>query len=83
PPATAPPTAAETKSSPDATPAAREPVRIKPPAAVNEPDPRKSITPRTPETPKGPALKEKPEKADGNHEDPLQRLRKVFETLID
>ncbi len=83
PPATATPAAAETKSPPEAAPSAREPVRIKPPAAVTEPDPRKSITPRTAEVPKSPAPTEKPEKANGNHDDPLQRLKKVFETLID
>jgi hypothetical protein len=65
---------------------AREPVRIKPPVAATEPDPRKSITHRTPEVPKSPAppeKPEKPEKANGIFDDPLQRLKKVFETLTD
>jgi ribonuclease E len=83
PPATATPTAAETKSPPEAALSAREPVRIKPPAAVNEPDLRKSITSRTAEIPKSSAPTEKPEKVNGNNDDPLQRLKKVFETLID
>jgi len=83
PPATTTPTAAETKSPPEAAPSAREPVRIKPPAAVTEPDPRKNITSRAPEVLKSPAPMEKPEKANGNQDDPLQRLKKVFETLID
>ena len=84
PPATAPPAPSETKSLPEAAPpAAREPVRIKPPVAVTEPDPRKSITPRPPEVPNSPAPAEKPEKVNGSQEDPLQRLKKVFETLID
>ncbi|MBA4423383.1 MAG: ribonuclease [Syntrophus sp. (in: bacteria)] len=82
-PAMATPIAGETKLPPEALPSAREPVRIKPPAAVNEPDPRKSITPRPSEVPKSPAPTEKPEKANENHDNPLQRLKKVFETLID
>ena len=82
-PATATPTVLETKPLPEAAPLAREPVRIRPPVAATEPDPRKSITHRAPEVPKGPAPAEKPEKANGNHDDPLQRLKKVFETLID
>jgi len=82
-PAAVTPAIAETKPLPEAAPLAREPVRIRPPVAANEPDPRKSITHRTPEVPKSPAPTEKPEKANGNHDDPLQRLKKVFETLID
>jgi ribonuclease E len=77
PPATAIPAAAETKSLPapdTAPPPAREPVRIKPPAAVIGPVPRKSILP---------PASEAPEKANATHDDPLQRLKKVFETLID
>ena len=84
PPATATSTVVETKSPPEAAPSAREPVRIKPPAAVTEPDPRKSITSHTAEVLKSPAPAEKPEKVNGaNQDDPLQRLKKVFETLID
>jgi ribonuclease E len=85
-PVTATPTVSETKSLPEAAPLAREPVRIKPPVAATEPDPRKSITHRTPEVPKSPAppeKPEKPEKANGIFDDPLQRLKKVFETLTD
>ncbi len=82
-PATATVTAAETKPPLESAPSAREPVRIKPPAAVTEPDLRKSIIARTPEIPKSPAPTDKPEKANGNHEDPLQRLKKVFEALTD
>ena len=81
--ATATPVSVEAKSSPEAAPLAREPVRIKPPAALTEPDPRKSITLRTPEVPVSPTPTEKPEKVNGIHDDPLQRLKKVFETLID
>ncbi len=67
----------------DSTPAAspREPVRIKPPAAVIEPLPQKVSSPRTPDASKGQA--ETPEKAHANLDDPLHRLKKVFETLID
>jgi ribonuclease E len=82
-PATATPAVLETKPLPEAAPLAREPVRIKPPVAATEPDPRKSITHRTPEVPKSPAPTEKPEKANGIFDDPLQRLKKVFETLTD
>jgi ribonuclease E len=85
-PVTATPTVLEMKPLPEAAPLAREPVRIKPPVAATEPDPRKSITHRTPEVPKSPAPTEKPEKAEkanGIFDDPLQRLKKVFETLTD
>ncbi|MBM4313113.1 MAG: Rne/Rng family ribonuclease [Deltaproteobacteria bacterium] len=82
-PVTATPKLSETKPLPEAAPPAREPVRIKPPVAASEPVPPKSITPHTPEAPKATAPKEKPEKPNGFFDDPLQRLKKVFETLID
>jgi ribonuclease E len=82
-PATTTPAITETKPIPEAAPPARELVRIRPPAATNGADPRKSITQRTPEIPKGQAPADKPEKPNGIFDDPLQRLRKVFETLID
>jgi ribonuclease E len=81
-PAVVPPADAETKSPPGASPPAREPVRIRPPAAI-EPVSRKSITPRTEEDTKNAAPTETAEKSIANHDDPLQRLKKVFETLID
>jgi ribonuclease E len=81
-PAIAPPAAGEPDNPPAAPP--REPVRIKPPAAVIEPAPPKSSSPHAPEAPKGQAAPaETPEKANVNHDDPLHRLKKVFETLID
>ena len=73
--ATAAPAAAETKISAESP--SREPVRIKPPAAVAEPAPRKEPPVRPPAPPKG------PEKANGTPEDPLHRLKKVFEALGD
>jgi ribonuclease E len=82
-PAPATPTVSETKPLPETTPPAREPVRIRPPVAASEPVPPKTITPRGPEAPKAPAQAEKPEKSNGIFDDPLQRLKKVFETLID
>lgn len=82
-PATATPKVSETKPFPEAAPPAREPVRIKPPAVIEPPVTRKSITPHTPEAPKAPAPTEKSEKPNGIFDDPLQRLKKVFETLID
>jgi hypothetical protein len=81
-PAVVPPAAAETKSPPEASSPARELVRIRPPAVI-EPVRRKSITPRTPEDTKNAAPAETSEKSIANHDDPLQRLKKVFETLID
>jgi len=80
PPETGSPATAETRPSPGTPQPAHEPARL-PPAGV-EPAPRMSITHRT-ESPKGQAPKEKAEKSAGNHEDPLQRLKKVFETLTD
>ena len=66
---------AETPKPPEKHPA-REPVRIKPPSAAAEPVPS-----RPPEAPKTAAT---PERGSGKTaEDPLQRLRKVFETLTD
>jgi ribonuclease E len=53
------------------------------PAAEPEPPSRLSITPRPPEIPKAQTPTPKREKASGSPEDPLQRLKKVFETLID
>ena len=81
--APAPPSAialptAETPKPSEAHPSAREPVRIKPPAAAPDPDPE-----RPPEAPKPAAIPERGSGNQKNSEDPLQRLRKVFETLTD
>ncbi len=81
--APATPAAVETKMPPEAPLPPREPVRIKPPAAVVEPASPKSISPRTPETPTPPAAPVKESGNQGHAEDPLHRLRRVFETLID
>jgi ribonuclease E len=76
-PAAAAPAVQGAKSAPEATAPPREPVRIKPPAVAAEPAPGKDTSVRPPAPPKS------PEKAAGTHEDPLHRLKKVFETLGD
>jgi ribonuclease E len=83
PPTVAPQAAVETKSPPEVSSPAREPVRIRPPAVIEPPVSRKSITPRTPEDTKHTAPAEVSEKPIANQDDPLQRLKKVFETLTD
>ena len=80
--AVAPPEA-ETPKPPKAPPPAREPVRIKPPAAAAESTPEKGVTARPSEAPKPAAPPERGGGNQKNQEDPLQRLRKVFETLTD
>ena len=77
--AIAPPAAGEPDNTP--APPPREPVRIKPPAVVIEPAPPK-VSPH-PDAPKEQGAPAEPqEKAKANHDDPLHRLKKVFETLI-
>ncbi len=68
---------ASTPRPPEAPPPARQPVRIKPPAVAAEPG-----SSRPPEAPK-PAAPERGGRNQKDQEDPLQRLRKVFETLTD
>jgi len=75
------PAAAETKSSPETPP--REPVRIKPAPAASEPVSRINGNSLPPEPPKNQAMPENQGKGSGNREDPLHRLRRVFESLID
>ncbi len=58
--------------------APREPVRIKPPAA---PALRQDVPPPQPPKPQGPSGNQG--RGVENHEDPLHRLKKVFETLTD
>jgi len=82
-PAVVPPADVETKPLPGVSPPAREPVRIRPPTVIEPPVPRKSITARTSEDTKHAAPTEVSEKPVANHDDPLQRLKKVFETLTD
>ena len=69
---------AETPKPPEAPPPARQPVRIKPPAVAAEPG-----SSRPPEAPKPAAPPERGGRNQKDQEDPLQRLRKVFETLTD
>lgn len=75
------PAAAETKSSPETPP--REPVRIKPAPAASEPVSRINGNSLPPEPPKNQAMPENQGKGSGNREDPLHRLRRVFESLVD
>ena len=69
---------AETPKLPAAPPPPRQPVRIKPPTVTAEPG-----SSRPPEAPKPTATPERGSGNQKNQEDPLQRLRKVFETLTD
>jgi ribonuclease E len=78
--------AAPQSSAPENRPEAPPPeaVRITPPPAVVEPAaPRISASPRPPEIPKGNAPPENQGRGNGNTEDPLHRLKKVFEALED
>ena len=62
----------------------RETVRIRPaPVAVEPAVPRISVSPRPPEIPKGNAPPENQGRGNGNPDDPLHRLKKVFEALDD
>jgi ribonuclease E len=62
----------------------RETVRITPPPVPVEPAaPRISVSPRPPETLKGNAPPENQGRGSGNPDDPLHRLKKVFEALDD
>ncbi len=65
---------------PEAPP--REMVRITPPPTAVEPAaPKIGVSPRPPEIPKGKALLENHGRGNGNPDDPLHRLKKVFEAL--
>ncbi|MBN2437284.1 MAG: Rne/Rng family ribonuclease, partial [Deltaproteobacteria bacterium] len=71
----------ETERRSEAPP--REIVRITPPPTAAEPAASKTIVSRPPEAPKGKAPPENQGRGNGNHEDPLHRLKKVFEALED
>ena len=75
----------ETKKTQAAPPPRRETVRIKPPVEIIEPASGKGVPAAPPETPKTAAVpvKEKENGNQGSTEDPLLKLRKVFETLTD
>jgi ribonuclease E len=75
------PAVAETKSSPETPP--REPVRIKPASAESEPVSRINGNSLPPEPPKNQSMPENQGKGSGNREDPLHRLKRVFESLVD
>jgi ribonuclease E len=64
---------------PEAPP--REMVRITPPPTAVEPAAPKINVSRPPEVPKGKALPENQGRGNGNPDDPLHRLKKVFEAL--
>jgi len=66
---------------PEAPP--REMVRITPPPTAVEPAAPKISVSRPPEVPKGKAPPENQGRGNGNPEDPLHRLKKVFEALED
>ncbi|MDA8126004.1 MAG: Rne/Rng family ribonuclease [Deltaproteobacteria bacterium] len=59
----------------------REPVRIKPPAVVVEPASPQDVAPRTPEAPKTAAPTGRGNGKPAGDEDPLLKLKKIFETL--
>jgi len=74
------PSAAEPRSA--APP--RETVRItRPPVPVEPAAPRVGAAPRPPEIPRGNAPPENQGRGNGNPDDPLHRLKKVFEALDD
>jgi ribonuclease E len=66
---------------PEAPP--RETVRIKPPLAVVEPSAPKIGVSRPSELSKGNTPPENPSRGSGNSDDPLLRLKKIFEALED
>jgi ribonuclease E len=66
---------------PEAPP--RETVRIKPPLAAVEPSAPKIGVSRPSEPSKGNTPPESPSRGSGNSEDPLHRLKKIFEALED
>ena len=80
---------AETSSAAPQTPTAeqrpeappRETVRIKPPLAAVEPSAPKIDVSRPSELSKGNTPPENPSRGSGNSDDPLQRLKKIFEAL--
>lgn len=61
----------------------REAVRIKPPFAAIDPSAAKTGVSRPAEPFKGSTPPENPGRASGNSDDPLQRLKKIFEALED
>jgi ribonuclease E len=63
--------------------APREPVRIKPPAAATAPSPRPDGPAPRPEPSQKQPAPENRGKGEGSPEDPLHRLKKIFETLTD
>ena len=75
------PQASAAEHRPEAPP--REMVRITPPPTAIEPAAPKISVSRPPEAPKGKALPENQGRGNGNPEDPLHRLKKVFEALED
>ncbi len=77
------PSAAPQKSAVELRPKAppRETVRIKPPLAAVEPSAPKIDVSRPSELSKGNTPPENPSRGSGNSDDPLQRLKKIFEAL--
>jgi len=75
------PQASAAEHRPEALP--REMVRITPPPTAVEPAAPKISVSRPPEVPKGKAPPENQGRGNGNPEDPLHMLRKVFEALDD
>ncbi|MBU2227052.1 MAG: Rne/Rng family ribonuclease [Proteobacteria bacterium] len=75
------PAVAKTKKPPEAPP--QEPIRITPAPAAGASAPPQNGAVHPPEPPQNQAAPENQGKKSGNHEDPLRRLKKVFESLID
>jgi len=75
------PQASTAEQRPEAPP--RETVRIKPPLAVVEPSAPKISISRPSEPSKGSTPPENPSRGSGNSDDPLLRLKKIFEALED
>jgi ribonuclease E len=75
------PQASAAEHRPEAPP--REMVRITPPPTAVEPAAPKISVSQPPEAPKGKAQPENQGRRNGNSEDPLHRLKKVFEALGD
>ena len=75
------PAVAKTKKPPEAT--AQEPIRIKPAPAAGASAPPQNGAVHPPEPPQNQAAQENQGKKSGIYEDPLRRLKKVFESLID
>jgi ribonuclease E len=75
------PAVAETAKPPVSPP--QEPVRITPAHGAGASAPPRNGSVRPPEPPKNQEAPENQGKGSGNREDPLHRLRRVFESLID